>query len=103
MLAVNLREAGLGDEEIKRVIDPMESFQLRKTVTAADQCNTSESSPLASNEVQPHLAPDYSGRSLLRRQGERVVVAVEQAGHDGAAGLHASVALLAAPDAKTER
>jgi hypothetical protein len=70
-----LKEAGLGDEEIKRVIDPIESFhlQLQEEVEAYERLKRGEFAELDDLRAVGHLlitsriAQGISQRDLARR------------------------------------
>src|ERR1700730_469299 len=72
-----LKEAGLGDEEIKRVIDPIESFylQLQEEVEAYERLKRGEFEDLDNLRGLGHLlitsriAQGISQRELARRLG----------------------------------
>src|SRR5450432_1915930 len=72
-----LKEAGLGDEEIKRVIDPMESFhlQLQEEVESFERLKRGEFEDLENLRGLGHLlisvriAQGISQRELARRLG----------------------------------
>ncbi|SPF50775.1 conserved hypothetical protein [Candidatus Sulfopaludibacter sp. SbA4] len=72
-----LKEAGLGDEEIKRVIDPMESFhlQLQEEVESYERLKRGEFEELDNLRGFGHLlislriAQGMSQRELARRLG----------------------------------
>ena len=72
-----LREAGLSEEEIKRVIDPIESFhlQLQEEVTAYERLKRGEFSDLDDLRAVGHLlitsriAQGISQRELAKRLG----------------------------------
>jgi ribosome-binding protein aMBF1 (putative translation factor) len=72
---LRLREAGLGDEEIKRVVDPMESFhlQLKEEVESYERLKRCEFDELENFRGFGHLlislriAKGISQRELARR------------------------------------
>ena len=74
-----LKEAGLGDVEVKRVIDPLESFhlQLKEEVEAYEQLKRGEFEELDNLRGFGHLlitsriAQGISERELARRLGVR--------------------------------
>jgi ribosome-binding protein aMBF1 (putative translation factor) len=74
---VRLKEAGLGDEEIKRVIDPIESFhlQLHEEVAAYERLKRREFAELDDLRavgpllITARIAQGISQRDLARRLG----------------------------------
>ncbi len=74
---VRLKEAGLGNDEIKRVIDPIESFhlQLRQEVEAYEQLKRGEFADLddlcavGPLLITARIAQGISQRELARRLG----------------------------------
>lgn len=74
---VRLKEAGLGDEEIKRVIDPIESFhlQLQEEVEAYERLQRREFAELDDLRavgpllITSRIAQRISQRELARRLG----------------------------------